>query len=255
MRNTKCILIQGAMDVELAGYLKVLEDVESQTILGYPFYIGHYGAYTLILQKTFQGMTNAASATTCALLQRDFAIDLVINQGICGGHAKDVHRGDIIVADQVFNYSNFKFGPDSSTLFSGAQQIGIEMPITQFAPAGGQKEEFFYPDELLTKKILSHATGYKKATGYMGQIVTGTLASCDAWNDREDFIAFWNEEYQSLGEDMESVSVAQICTARDIPFLCIRTISNSLPCKEDYDEGTAGTLANFILYLLDASVF
>lgn len=53
----------------------------------------------VIISKTFQGMVNAAAATSLALAY--FKPWAVINQGIGGGHDKKFHRGDIVLGEKV----------------------------------------------------------------------------------------------------------------------------------------------------------
>ena len=94
------LLIQGAMDTETAYFIEYLEEYECVTIGNWKFHTGFLGAKRepVIISKTFQGMVNAAAATSLALAY--FKPWAVINQGIGGGHDKKFHRGDIVLGEK-----------------------------------------------------------------------------------------------------------------------------------------------------------
>ena len=74
------LLIQGAMDTETAYFIEHLEEHECVTIGNWKFHTGFLGAKRepVIISKTFQGMVNAAAATSLALAY--FKPWAVINQ-------------------------------------------------------------------------------------------------------------------------------------------------------------------------------
>ena len=76
-------------------------EYECVTIGNWKFHTGFLGAKRepVIISKTFQGMVNAAAATSLALAY--FKPWAVINQGIGGGHDKKFHRGDIVLGEKV----------------------------------------------------------------------------------------------------------------------------------------------------------
>lgn len=237
-QKTRLPIIQGAMDSEINILIHHLEQVKEELILGYPFYHGLYKGHPIVVQKTFQGMTNAAAATMLALSH--FSPSFIINQGVCGGHDPALHRGDIVLGYNIINYANFKIGlSDSANPLNGCQPIGLEIP---------QKGKvcIFHSDEHLLQ-IAENISAPPKNT----RIFTGTIASADAWIDRKDLIKYMHETYRTMGEDMESASVAQLCFTFNIPFLSIRALSNSLIQDEEFDESTTHELQEYTLQVLE----
>ena len=95
------LLIQGAMDTETAYLIEHLEEHACITIGNWKFHTGFLGTKRepVIISKTFQGIVNAAAATSLALAY--FKPWAVINQGIGGGHDKKFHRGDIVLGEKI----------------------------------------------------------------------------------------------------------------------------------------------------------
>jgi nucleoside phosphorylase len=61
----------------------------------------------------------------------------------------------------------------------------------------------------------------------VARVWVGTLASADTWTRDPQTIAWMRQRFGSLGEDMESVALAQIATRHAIPFLIARCLSNN----------------------------
>ncbi len=238
-------LLQGAMDSEIQLLVSFLEDVTKETIFDYPFYKGFCNGHPVIVQKTFQGMTNAAASTMLAI--EHFSPAFIINQGICGGHSPKLHRGDLLLGQDIINYSNFKIGmTDASNPLIGCECIGCEIPkdfpktSDNQNTASGEKTTRFFSDEALLR--IAESTPMPDGCQNM---LTGTIASADAWLDRKDLIALMNETFGTCGEDMETASVAQLCLAYKIPLLSIRMLSNTRVHDEEYDESVADRLQEY----------
>lgn len=250
--DSRLPVIQGAMDSEIHFLLENLSQVREKNILGFSFYQGLYKGRPVILQKTFQGMTNAAAATMLAITH--FSPAFIINQGVCGGHDPALHRGDIILGQNIINYANFKIGfTDSGNPLTGCQPIGLEIPDTGIATSQNKTSRIenkicvFHSDNSLLQVARSLSASCKSS-----KVFTGTIASADAWIDRKDLMKWMHETYHTSGEDMESASVAQLCYTYDIPFLSVRALSNSLVNDEEFDENTTKGLQEFTLQLLSA---
>ncbi len=245
LHENKTILIQGAMDSEICHLLTQMDSYQEEELFGFPFFVGTYHKHSVIISRTYQGMTNAAAATMLAI--EHFSPALIINQGICGGHSPALHRGDILLGKEIMNYSNFKIGPaqDDNPL-SGCMAIGCEV-FSPAAPATSTKKAgcfYSYPALLKIAQNCPHPT-------VPGHIITGTIASADAWLDRKDLIALMHETFGTCGEDMETASVAQLCHCYDIPLLSIRMLSNTRVHDEEYDETVAEILQEYTLKVVD----
>jgi adenosylhomocysteine nucleosidase len=205
-------------------------------------------------------MVNAAAATITAIA--NYSPDIIINQGICGGHDPAIHRGDILIGAEIFPYSNLRIGPCSSeNPLNGCSVIGLE-PLsgcnvsspetlggynaTDTKAAAIEKNTLFYSDPALVARAQSCPAPADNV-----RIFTGRIGSADAWLDRKDLIRHMHETFHTSGEDMESAAVAQLCFSFHIPFLSLRTLSNTLVHDEEYDETTAAMIQQFTLSFLN----
>ena len=239
------ILIQGAMDSEICHLLHSLDKYHEEDLFGFSFFIGTYQSYPVIVSKTYQGMTNAAASTMLAI--EHYSPALIINQGICGGHSPALHRGDILLGKEIMNYSNLKIGKtDSSNPLRGCESIGCEVFSPASPATSAKKATCFYSHPALL--AIAQNCPHPVATGH---IITGKIASADAWMDRKDLISLMNKTFGTCGEDMETASVAQLCHCFGIPFLSIRMLSNTRVYDEEYDETVAETLQEFTMKIVD----
>ena len=85
---------------------------------------------------------------------------------------------------------------------------------------------------------------------------TGTIFSSDRWSRELDYIAYWQKQENVLGEEMEAAASAQIAAAYQIPYLCVRVVSNNEAAKEQWEpaeaERLAGGCQEYILRLVEA---
>lgn len=245
-KENKPILIQGAMESEICHLSSHLENPRKEERFGYSFYIGSYKKHTIIIQKTLQGMTNAAASTMLAI--EHYSPALVINQGICGGHSPALHRGDILLGQDIMNYSNLKIEMTASANpLEGCHIIGCEIypsdksaDVVTDPETGASKITLFHSDPNLLK--IANACPHPSENG---KILIGKIASADAWLDRKDLIALMHEKFGTCGEDMETASVAQLCHLFNIPFLSVRMLSNTRVHDEEYDETVASLLQEY----------
>lgn len=245
LKEGKPIFIQGAMDSEICHLLQSLDDYHEEELFGFSFFSGTHQKQPVIVSKTYQGMTNAAAATMLAI--EHFSPALIINQGICGGHSPALHRGDILLGKEIMNYSNLKIGSTrSGNPLAGCNPIGCEV-FSPAAPATSTKKAtcfYSHPALLAIAQNCPHP-------GFHGHIITGKIASADAWLDRKDLISLMHKTFGSCGEDMETASVAQLCHSFGIPLLSIRMLSNTRVHDEEYDETVAEALQEYTMRVVD----
>lgn len=239
------ILIQGAMDSEICHLLQTLDEYREEDIFGYSFFIGTYHNHPVVVSKTYQGMTNAAASTILAT--EHFHPAIVINQGICGGHHPELHRGDILLGKEIKNYSNLKIGnANTANPLLGCDIIGCEVFSPASPATSSKKVTCFYshPKLLAIAQSCPHPQPQSR-------VMTGTIASADAWLDRKDLITLMHKTFGTCGEDMETASVAQLCHCLDLPLLSIRMLSNTRVHDEEYDETVTQTLQEYTMQVVD----
>ena len=238
------LLIQGAMDTETAYFIEHLEEHECVTIGNWKFHTGFLGAKRepVIISKTFQGMVNAAAATSLALAY--FKPWAGINLGIGGGHDKKFHRGDIVLGEKVV--------PMGAIAYAFSEEgAGIDGKSFSLLPV-----EIFYRETGKTKKVTEYPCDGKllkaaeqvKTKYHTGR---GVIGSGDEWNNQLDRIALLRERYHTAVEDMEAAAAAQLCLSYGVPFLGVRILSNSIVNGEKFDEAVGIDGQKFMLSLVD----
>lgn len=93
------ILIIVAMQKEMNLLLPLLENDKEITEGGQTYHCGNIGGHRVSLAKCGIGKVNSALSTL--KLIRSVRPDLVINSGVAGGAAEDVHPLDVVVASAV----------------------------------------------------------------------------------------------------------------------------------------------------------
>lgn len=238
------ILIEGAMDTETEYLIEKMESRALTRIGNWTYYSGKLGTLNqpVILVKTYQGIVNAAAATSLALAH--FKVKAVINQGIAGGHSKDLHRGDLVLGEKIipmgaaaYAYSAEGAGIDAAAF----EPLAVEI----FSQRNGKtKKVREFPCD---KKLLAAA----ELVPTDRRVQRGVIGSADEWNNQLDRIALLRERYGTDAEDMESFAPAQLCLSFGIPFIGIRILSNSIVNGEAFDESVALYCQEFILKYID----
>lgn len=239
-REQPSILIQGAMDTETQYLIGELEEAGSIRIGNWEFYTGFLGRKRepVVISKTFQGMVNAAAATSLALAH--FRVKAVINQGIGGGHDMRFHRGDIVIGEKVIPMGAVvrRFAPMGAGIDETDFEL-LKIEIYNKRIACTQKVSEFPCDEGMRKAAGRVRTEFHAAEGIIG--------SADEWNNQIDRIALLRDRYQTAVEDMESAAPAQLCLSYGIPFQGIRILSNSIVNNEEFDESVGLDCQRFIV--------
>lgn len=246
------ILIQGAMESEIAYMTTKLKDPETVTIGNWSYVTGFLGKYSepVIISRTYQGMVNAAAATSIALT--GFAPRAVINQGLCGGHDKAFHRGDIVLGEKAVMMSavEYSYAPEGAGI---REAESVPLPIEVFRRnegVTGTVTEFPCDEELLAAAEQAACTFSARGESI---IARGVLGSADEWNNQLDRIALLRKRCNTASEDMETAAVAQLCLSYGIPFLGIRILSNSIVNGEEYDESVAEVCQKFVISVVETA--
>lgn len=248
---------------------------------GWEFYTGFLSRQKIpvIISRTYMGIVNAAAATTLALTH--FAPKAVINQGIAGGHDKEFHVGDIVLAEKIVpmgamvrpyspegaGINERDFAPWELEVFD--QREGKTRRVTDFpcderllaiaesvrfedkgnSEAGRESAVQEYgagPGEYMDKEGGAGQGEFMEQECRRRKIARGILGSADEWNNQIDRIALLREKYKTTAEEMESAATAQVCQSYGVPFIGIRILSNTIVNHEDYDESVAIDCQKFV---------
>lgn len=235
MDNKRPILLQGAMEVEISNFKEVITDLEEITIYGYEFFKGNFEGYPIIVSKTKVGLIEASIATFIGIT--NFNPILVINQGTAGACNKTMHIGDIVIGDKCININSFITNAREEK--QGSRSLDWE--LLTFKDGKDELIEL-NANEKLCNIAIKCSNSYN-----VGKIVTGTIGSGDVWDKEVDRIKWFNEKYNVLCEEMETISVYTVCKKLDISVIGIRVISDNEILKESFDSSVTLKLQKFIM--------
>lgn len=190
--------IQSAMPVEVEGILGRFDAKERSTPHFYKVYEGRAGENTVYFACSGIGKVNAAA---CAQHLIDaFGVDCVINMGIAGGIAKDLHTLDVVIGDEVF-YHDFQ-------------------PAALF-PKYFPFQSKFHAD----KKLIQTAKAVCAGIPEVENCRVGHIASGDCFVEAAET----KDAIRKLGGvccEMEGAAIGHVCHINEVPFLIVRTISD-----------------------------
>lgn len=238
------IIIQGAMNLETSLMMEALDDAEEINIAGYTFVKGTLEGYPVVVSKTQVGMVNAATTTTIAIMTWNPIA--VLNQGTAGGHDVALHQGDIVLGSSTANINSFK----SDWAAEGA---GIDP--TKWI---NRSTEIFLDGEIKDVDVLTsdasliaiaQTVPYEK-----GNLVEGVIGSGDVWNKELDRISLIHSQFNTSCEEMETFSVAQVCSYFEVPFLGIRILSNNELHQESFNPQTGADCQEYVLDVVRAII-
>lgn len=216
-----------AMEEELKEFLNIVELKNSYEIFGLTFYECSYNSYDLVLVESGIGKVNSARCTQ--VLIDNMKVDYIFNAGVAGSVSTNVNIGDIVIADKLVQHD---FDLTSFNREKGdIPNVGIYIPC----------------DEYLVR-LASEISDVNKHIG--------TIASGDIFITEEKMSKKINTKFNALAVEMEGASIAQVCYLSHIPFLVIRSISDSPNNNNviDYEEfmiSSSKVVANFMKELLN----
>ena len=230
------IMILGAMeDVELNVLKERLSLLKVYKEKSYTFYEGTICGKDVVLGAINIGIINATIATFIGI--KKYNPQLVILQGIAGGHGYEVHVNDIVVASQIININTL----ETINCIEGEGSDSLKWILNNFsddsADIGIETNK-----EILK---LAHNVKYDK-----GKVFFGVVGSGDVWNKETDRILMFKEKYKTLCEEMEGYAVAKVTQLYEVPMTNIRAISNNEILKEEYKREVGKYSQEFVLEIL-----
>ncbi len=196
--------IIAAEQEEFESILEEMKEEDRKEIYELTFVKGKIKEKTCILVKGGVGKVNAARATQ--ILIDNFKPDYIINVGVAGGLNPMLNIGDIVIGETLVQH---------------------DFDITAFGhtkgyiPGVGDK---IYSDEYLINKI-EEAIGNQEERVYnyeKGVIASGDIF-CTEIPMRDKIYAKFNAECV----EMEGAAIAQVCSLCNVPFIVIRSISDT----------------------------
>ena len=198
-----------ASDTELEPFFSYLKDFEIKETAMLKFYISQFRDVQII--AAYSGVCKVNAAIAAQVLIDTFHVDALINGGTAGGMDKNVQLLDTVISQRMIYHDM------------------TEDILTDFHP--WLKNNYFEAD----KNLLDAAKKYSKTTAYplhFGIMVTGEQFIVD--EQRAEI----NQRFAPLCVDMETASMAHVCYVNKIPFLSVRSITDTADHKgiENFDK-------------------
>lgn len=193
-----------AMEEELESILDIMDNIEEKEIYGLTFKTGQIEKNKIIVVKCGVGKVNAARVTQ--ILIDTFNVKSVINVGAAGALNPFLNIGDIVIGEKLIQH---------------------DFDITAFDHDKGYITgvgDYIYSDSELIEKFENAANNLKEKDYKIkkGIIATGDIFCTD--------IEMKNKIFSKFNADcveMEGAAIAQVCYLDNIPFIVIRSISDS----------------------------
>lgn len=209
-------VIIGALESEVKMLSEQIDLKKDTSIQGIPFATGSIFGRQVVITRSGIGKVNAAIITTLAI--EHFNPAQILFSGIAGGLNPSMHPGDVIVANKIAYHDYGRKWPDSFETWATRNPFNFKYNPT-----------FFECDSRLValakncaatislQPIGKHIPGIRE-----GIILTGDLFLSDG--------KYGQELRKKSGADaveMEGAAVAQTAWQQKVPFLIIRSLSDS----------------------------
>lgn len=186
-----------AMDKELSLLLPLMADVSEITMNGFAFHTGILAGHDIVACKCGIGKVNAAVGALTLI--ENFHPMMIVNTGVAGGTgatAAPARVLDVVLASEIA-YHDVWCGPG-----------------TVPGEAAGCPARFVCPLPPETRSQLN--------------VKEGLIASGDIFVDNPDDLLRILALYpDAKAVDMESAAIAQVCYIKNVPFVCIRVVSDT----------------------------
>jgi adenosylhomocysteine nucleosidase len=194
-------LILGALDSEVKTITERMEVRHEYRWYDFPVREGAISGEAVVVSRSGVGKT--MSAMLSQHLIDHYRPERVIFTGVAGGLTSEVSIGDVVIASECVQHdmdaTSFGFAPG-------------EIPYTKYRVIGCDPSMVH----------LARAVTLREGTVHVGRILTGDQLIADA--QLRDALV---ERFAGLAVEMEGASVGLVAAVNEIPFLLLRTISDT----------------------------
>lgn len=193
-----------AMQEELDEVLNIMEEIQYKEIYNMTLIEGKIEKHNVIVALSGVGKVNAARITQILIDKLD--VKYVINVGSAGALNPNLDIGDIVIAEKVIQH---------------------DFDITAFNHEKGYITgvgDYIHCDKKLIEKLKDVANNIDDNTF---KTVTGVIASGDIFCTEIKMKDKIYSKFNAECVEMEGAAIAQVCYLDNIPFVIIRSISDS----------------------------
>lgn len=200
--------IIGAMDEEIELLHQNTTLMNQSTIAGITYYEGTLHGQSIVYCKSGVGKVNAAICTQVLL---SFDVDCVWFTGVAGALDKRLDVGDIVISSSAMQHD------------MDVTALGFAKGVIPF-----QVQSEFIADDALIKLAKEAGDALFPNRTIIGKIVSGDqfIASLEKVNEL-------HATFNGVCAEMEGAAVAQVCSANDVPFIIIRSMSDKADGSAD----------------------
>lgn len=203
--------IIGAMEEEVEIIKKNMKLNKVQKKAKMEFYEGEFKSKNIVVVKSGIGKVNAAA---CAqILIDDFNVDLIINTGVAGGVKHGIKPLDVVISSDLVEHD-----ADGTACNYKPGQIP-RMDVYSFKA-----------DEKLISLAKEAAKKSTEFSAYVGRIISGDQIIADS-----NKLEYFRETFNASAVEMEGAAIGHVCYLNAVPFVVIRSISDSADEKQDMD--------------------
>lgn len=207
----KKIGIIGAMALEIRVIKEHLVIAGTDNFAGFTFITGSLNGKLVVLTVSGIGKVNAAICTQ--LMIDHYDVDCIINTGIAGSLQPDLRICDVVISDDVTYHD-----------------VRPEQMISCFP----NKESFFADQKLVNYAV--HACDLTRTENWnyrVGRIVSGEQFVADDRKKKQII-----KQYNAQCVEMEGAAVAHAAYVNRVPFIIIRSISDTADHNANLDSET-----------------
>ena len=213
----KKIAIIVAMQSEFELVSNILENAEAREIEGAKALVGELSGKQIILLKSGIGKVNAAMQVTSLITEMH--PDYIINSGVAGGIGEGMHQGDIVVGTECC-YHDVWCGEGE---WGQVQGYPLKFPTNEHLLEAAER---VVKDNSCTDAIYCVSTTFNFQ---LGLICTGDQFI----SDLATLQGIKKNFPDGKAVDMESAAIAQVCYAKQVPFMSLRIVSDTPGMEKD----------------------
>jgi adenosylhomocysteine nucleosidase len=215
--------IMGAMPEEVEGILADMQDRKEVKMAMRTFHVGKLHNRDCVV--VFSRWGKVAAASTASILIHHFQVKSILFTGVAGGLHADVQIGDIVIGRNFYQHDM-----DARPLLKE-----FEIPLLGINHFKGSTEQILNAETLLKSQLAKHTLlleiderSKEKFGLHQPKLLVGDIASGDRFfASAQDKQLLMKKLPELLCVEMEGSAVAQVAYEHEIPFLVIRTISDS----------------------------
>ncbi len=201
--------IIGAMQMEVENLKEEFSDASNVTCSGVNFVCGKIGEVEVVAAVCGIGKVFAAICAEAMILK--FDVDMIINIGVAGSLTEKLGVLDVALADKVAQH-------DMDTTPIG-DPYGLLSGIDEIYLSSSEPMRRLMEDCLKEEGV---------------RYLVGTIATGDQFIATPEQKNWIREHFAAIAAEMEGGSIGHVCYVNKVPFLILRSISDSEGGAMDY---------------------